>query len=115
LTECSIVDVIGVIRDIHSNRSRGNSAVKVTLNDMRYQFVTTDKNVHFWSLFSLLFVRLIVYFLRGTCECILVGNYADKIKTLMSGLGSDAPILLLQSVQIRNKGGLLNVLFSYLL
>ncbi|WJX38029.1 DNA helicase [Trifolium repens] len=70
-----LIDVIGVVTDIKAKQSQEINAVKVTLNDK-----------------------------RGTCECILVGMYVDKLKTLMSGLLSDAPVLLLQFVQIKNKG-----------
>ncbi|WJX62063.1 hypothetical protein P8452_47099 [Trifolium repens] len=70
-----LIDVIGIVTDIHSKQTHETNAVKVTLNDK-----------------------------RGTCECILVGMYAEKLKTMMSGLLSDPPILLLQFVQIKNKG-----------
>ncbi|WJX62988.1 hypothetical protein P8452_47923 [Trifolium repens] len=75
-----LIDVIGVVTDVHSKQFNQIDAAKVTL---------TDK--------------------RGTCECILVGMYAEKLKTMMSGLLSDAPILLLQFVQIKNKGAFVYV------
>jgi hypothetical protein len=101
-----IVDVIGIVTDIQSKRYQETNAVKVTLNDKRYYIVAGILNFVFFY-FSLS-ITLIIYNLRGTCECILVGMYAEILKTMMSGLLSDAPILLLQFVQIKNKGGLLS-------
>jgi hypothetical protein len=56
---------------------------------------------------------IVVYIWRGSCECILVGQFADQFNKMMSESSTEVPILVLQFVRINSKRGWLRVDFIF--
>jgi hypothetical protein len=55
----------------------------------------------------------VVYTWRGSCECLLLGEYADQFKKMMSESSTELSILVLQFVKINSKRGWLRVDFIF--
>ncbi|PNX95169.1 replication factor-A carboxy-terminal domain protein [Trifolium pratense] len=75
-----VIDVIGVVTEVHVNPANDTGAVKVTLADK-----------------------------RGMFECFLYGDYGDELKNLLYENGSELAILLLQFVSITSNKGVIFV------
>ncbi|KAK2393472.1 replication protein A 70 kDa DNA-binding subunit C [Trifolium repens] len=51
-------------------------------------------------------VRIVLIDKRGTCECVLLGEYVDQFKKMMSESSTKLSILVLQFVKINSKRGI---------
>ncbi|WJX26021.1 DNA helicase [Trifolium repens] len=78
-----LIDFVGVVTDVFTKPvneigEEMSNAVKVLLTDSR----------------------------RGSCECILVGQFADQFNKMMFESSTEVPILVLQFVRINSKRGI---------
>jgi hypothetical protein len=117
---CYVSDFVGVITHVYAEPFDNlgqeiTNAVRIVLIDKRYLKFEMKRFfccfIYCFDLFIHFFLHgFFFYIWRGTCECVLLGEYVDQFKKMMSESSTELSILVLQFVKIDSKRGLLDVI-----